>query len=462
MTGSTRRIVVAALLVGGLAVVSLGVLDLATGAVGPPDTPVEAWVERQKFTPDDAEEPGWGGNPSHWGVAFGSEIALDGDTVVVGTQETMSASSGSGDGHDWAYVFNRNEQGHWSQTSKLIPSDAQQGDSFAFSLDLDEEAGVLVAGNPGGQKIYIFERMSNGTWDEVQLFERDREIFGYDVAVSGDTVVAYGSNRLLLFERGSSGWTEVGAIPDAVAPVDLVGDTLTAAPLPNYKDMAVYKRDGGGEWTRRAELPQPPASPSGDPVHGDVELSEDAGTILVGAGTDSRVLGTSNGRIEMAASGSAWIYELQDGEWEMTAEISNPDPWPFDNFGHSVDLAGDRAVIGAYGDTQNGADGAGAVYVVDRMGGEWAVTSKLRNSDGPPWGGTDFFGESVGISGDTIVAGAPWDDNRRDGVPPPLDDEAKPPGCRSEEVALECGEGMGAGSVYVFEPADRVIAETVG
>lgn len=462
MTRRARRFVVGALLVGGLAIVSLGLLEPATGALETPEVPVEVWVERQKVTPDDADQPGNGNGSSHWGVHFGSEVVIDGDTAVVGTQLDMNSDSGWADGHDWAYVFERDKQGTWTQTSKLVPSDAGPSDTFGFSLDLDEEAGVIVAGNPDGQKIYVFERAPNGTWDEVAIFEGEEDLFGYAVAVSGDTIVTNEDDYAAVFQRTSSGWARVGAIHDVVAPIDIVDDTFVGASMPNYWDMAVYEEDDG-EWTRTAELPRPTASPSGeDPLPGAVSLSADKQTILVGAGTDSRLLGTSNGHSEMAASGSVWIYEFQDGGWEMTAEISNPDPWWFDKFGYSIGLAGDRAVIGAYGDTQSGADGGGAVYVVDRIGEEWTVTSKLRNSDGPPWAGFDFFGRSVDISGETILAGAPMDDNRRDGTPPPLDDKSSLRPCQPETLVTGCGEGMNAGSAYVFEPVNRGVGLTPG
>jgi hypothetical protein len=70
-----------------------------------------------------------------------------------------------------------------------------------------------------------------------------------------------------------------------------------------------------------------------------------------------------------------------------------------DLLGYSAAVQGDTLVLGAPGD----ADGTGAVYVFRRAGDSWTQTAKLTASDAA----TDsFLGSSVAIEGDTIVAGA--------------------------------------------------------
>ena len=96
--------------------------------------------------------------------------------------------------------------------------------------------------------------------------------------------------------------------------------------------------------------------------------------------------------------------------------LIRPDGIPYDNYGYSVAMDGDTAVVGAYGD-DDGGDGTGSVYVFtrDSSGGNaldtWRQTAKLTASDGEPY---DSFGISVAIDGDTIVAGAYGDDDRGD------------------------------------------------
>ena len=65
------------------------------------------------------------------------------------------------------------------------------------------------------------------------------------------------------------------------------------------------------------------------------------------------------------------------------------------------------AVIGAVHDDDQG-DHAGAAYVFRDTGGYWVQEAKLLSADGEVG---DYFGTSVGISGDEIIVGAPGDDD---------------------------------------------------
>jgi hypothetical protein len=76
-------------------------------------------------------------------------------------------------------------------------------------------------------------------------------------------------------------------------------------------------------------------------------------------------------------------------------------------FGRSVAVEGETIVIGA-----RGADGfvpeSGAAFVFQRTGGIWSEIAKLSADDGV---GGDYFGESLAISGGTVVVGANRDDD---------------------------------------------------
>lgn len=75
-------------------------------------------------------------------------------------------------------------------------------------------------------------------------------------------------------------------------------------------------------------------------------------------------------------------------------------------FGYSLGVSGDTAVIGSTEDDENG-DASGCAYVFARANSGWIQQQKLTASDGSE---SDYFGKSVGLSGDTIVIGAPHDD----------------------------------------------------
>lgn len=450
-TGSRSLLFPSGLAVG---LALLLVLQPAIGALAALPGLGGAWIEHQKVTPKDADEPGQLGGGSHWGVHFGSEVAVDGQTLVVGTKWSPNSDSGEpeNDGFDWAYVFRKGSDGMWTQMDKLVPSDAHQGDSFAYALSVDEEAGRLAAGNPLDREVYLFERRSPGDWVETTVLEGDVRDFGYQVSLDGDTLFVGGTyGPLAHYERGSEGWQRQGTYP-AAGQVDVEGDVFVAQSFPNYETYDVYTRGSDGGWHQTAELPPPSSIGRGEPVAGAVDLAADGNTILFGASTVNRELQQNPGpAVNFGSSvGAAWIYERVGGTWETTATISNPDPAPLEGFGNSVALSGDRAVIGAHLDNHNGLR-AGAVYVYDQTGEDWTLTSKLRNSDGHAYAPGDWFGESVAISEGTILAGAPFDDNRRDGTPAPLNDEGDVPPCIHRDVVWGCDEGEDAGSVYAFK-----------
>jgi carbonic anhydrase/acetyltransferase-like protein (isoleucine patch superfamily) len=69
---------------------------------------------------------------------------------------------------------------------------------------------------------------------------------------------------------------------------------------------------------------------------------------------------------------------------------------------------GDTAVIGARNDDDKGAN-SGSAYVFVRSGSSWAQQAKLTASDGVS---TDQFGISVSVDGDTAVIGTRYDDDK--------------------------------------------------
>ena len=108
------------------------------------------------------------------------------------------------------------------------------------------------------------------------------------------------------------------------------------------------------------------------------------------------------------ASTMMYQYTSGVGEFKLTAS----DGARRDEFGRSVAMDGDTIVVGAYSDDDNGAD-SGSAYVFTRPATGWATateTVKLTASDGLAY---DHFGGSAGVDGDTIVVGAPRDDTGR-------------------------------------------------
>jgi hypothetical protein len=110
-------------------------------------------------------------------------------------------------------------------------------------------------------------------------------------------------------------------------------------------------------------------------------------------------------------TGAVFIFERIDGEWIETAYLLPPFPDPLGWFGRWLAIGDGRIVIGApYEDgldsNGNRIDDSGVAYVYEKISGEWTRTGTLLPR--VPNGGASF-GWSVAISGDRIAVSA-WED----------------------------------------------------
>lgn len=122
---------------------------------------------------------------------------------------------------------------------------------------------------------------------------------------------------------------------------------------------------------------------------------------IVGAHEDR--IGTND------AQGSAYIFHRSNNAWTQQAKLIASDGHADDTFGQSVAISNDYAVVGApY--TEIGPAGnisQGSAYVFKRSGNTWTQMAKLIDADGSSG---DYLGTRLAISGDYIIVGAPGDD----------------------------------------------------
>jgi phosphohistidine swiveling domain-containing protein len=128
---------------------------------------------------------------------------------------------------------------------------------------------------------------------------------------------------------------------------------------------------------------------------------------------------------------SAFLLALAIPVWALTpvevAKLIASDGAAGDDFGKSVAVDGDTVLIGAPYDDDNGLQ-SGSAYIFTRRGGVWTERAKLTASDATA---NDFFGYAVALDGDTALIGA----------------------------AYEGDNGIGSGSAYVFTRSGGVWAE---
>ena len=99
-----------------------------------------------------------------------------------------------------------------------------------------------------------------------------------------------------------------------------------------------------------------------------------------------------------------------DGTFTQQSKLHASDSTASNAFGVSVSLYGDTALIGAKNDDDNSKTDSGSVYVFTRSSSDGTFTqqSKLHASDAAAG---DNFGFSVSLYGDTALIGAYYDDD---------------------------------------------------
>ena len=123
----------------------------------------------------------------------------------------------------------------------------------------------------------------------------------------------------------------------------------------------------------------------------------------VAIGGNTMVVGAYGEDTGGSNAGAAYVFTRSGTSWSQQAKIQSSDIVTWDFFGYSVAIDGDTLVVGAYAENSI----AGAAYVFTRSGTTWSQQAKLVASDAAA---NDYFGVSVEIDGDTIVAGANYED----------------------------------------------------
>ena len=245
--------------------------------------------------------------------------------------------------------------------------------------------------------------------------------FGRSVSVSGDYAIVgapvdsdkeYASGLAYIFKRDGSTWIQQAklTVSDGAArdyfgySVSISGDyAIIGATYDNDKgdhsgSAYIFKRDGS-TWIQQAKLT---ASDGAVYDHFGNSVSISGDYTIVGAWNDTNKVYYN--------AGSAYIFKRDGNSWIQQAKLTASDGAVYDHFGSSVSISDDYAIIGAYEDNDKGLD-SGSAYIFRRDGSTWIQQAKLTASDGAV---RDYFGNSVSISGDYALIGAPSDDDKGD------------------------------------------------
>ena len=316
------------------------------------DNNTKSWTLSQKFTPDDVEAD----------TEFGKSVSLSGDRALIGAHKDGEISSEGGAAYIFDFDVNNNT---WSQTQKLYP-DVGEGAHFGISVSLSGDRaliGVLhgagIGTRPGSA--YIFDLNTN-----TNLWSKSQILFADD----GTSVSRFGSSVSLLGDRAVIGATGTGS----VYVFDL--DTNT--------------------WLQTIKL----SADDGVSFGNSVSQSQD--WILIGANYDD-VMGNN--------SGSAYVFKYSPSvpNWVQEQKLTPADGVADNHFGYSVSLSGNRALIGARASylNSNAAPGSAYIFDLDTNTDNWSQSQKLTATDSAVG---DQFGVSVSLSGDKALIGANFND----------------------------------------------------
>jgi hypothetical protein len=114
-------------------------------------------------------------------------------------------------------------------------------------------------------------------------------------------------------------------------------------------------------------------------------------------------------------AGAAQIYQTSGGLKETLKPIKTltaPTPQSGAWYGESVATDGNLLVVGAPDTTADALGLAGVVYIYQRPTAGWqALSAPVATLTSPGPSSRGYFGESVAVEGDTVIVGAPGEDN---------------------------------------------------
>ena len=334
------------------------------------------------------------------GAHFGTSVAIDGDTAVVGADRANSRKGS-------AYIFTRDSNGNWIQQAKL--DGENEGDQFGWSVAVDGDTVVVGAHAYDGEDASNTTLVNSGAAYVITKPDTDANVDGSIDWKDWNS----------LSDDGRAGLTDALTLttPEAYAffggSVALDDSTLVIGS--RLTDVGGYLSAGAayvftkdsvtGVWSQAAKLT---ASDGSSLAYLGYSVAVDGDTVLAGAFGSYTAFGRTG-------NGSAYVFAKPASGWadgNETTKLTASDLQPSDYFGFSVALDGDTAVIGArqHNDPGTGA-GSGAAYVFTRESGVWGEKAKLTASDAAAG---DNFGVSVAVEDDTVVVGS-WqnDDNGR-------------------------------------------------
>ncbi len=297
----------------------------------------------------------------------------------------------------------------------LLPSDGGYEDNFGHSVSIYGDYVLIGAqhdddnGENAGAA-YIFHYDGSNWVEQFKLIASDGDewdYFGYSVSLYGDNALI-GTPReddngsyagaAYIFHYDGTTWTEqIKLVGSDVDADDQFGSTVLLSSDRAFVGAYGYNGDSRGsvyifhyDGSTWLEQTRLLASDGEAAEWFGCSISLSGDLALIGAYGDDE-------------NGSAYVFQYNGSTWVEEAKLIASDSQPYDFFGYSVSLSGDYALVGAYLDDELTRSDRGSAYIFHNNGSSWVEQAKLVASDG---GIRDHFGQSVSLSGDYALVGA--------------------------------------------------------
>lgn len=350
------------------------------------------------------------------GGGGGNSISVSGDTAVIGAPFKSLAENFQ---RGAAYVFVRTGT-TWALQQELTASDGFSNDFFGFSVSVDGNTAVIgayqksIGENSSQGAAYVFVR--NGTtWTQQQeLLAPDgaaNDQFGFSVSVSGNsaligainksTVTNVSQGAAYVFVRSGTTWTQQQELfASNGASQDMFGSSVSlSADTALIGAAAVNSQTGAAYVFVR----------NGTTWTQQQELTASDGQLLdnfgfsVSVSGNTAVIGMQIANDLPGKLSSAYVFVRNGTSWTQQQELNASDETVNDAFASAVSISGDIVVAGAAAKSVGANSGQGSAYVFVRSGGAWTQQQELTSSDGAA---ADAFGSAVAINGNTAIVGA--------------------------------------------------------
>ena len=363
-----------------------------------------------KLIPGDSDTGDW----------FGRRVSISGKYAIVGALH-------DNDDRGSAYIFERSAA-DWIQQTKLTASSPAAGDQFGSDVSISGDNAIVGAdrsdynGSWSGAA-YVFQRTNTGWIQQDMLVPSDGNIgdrFGNSVSISGNYLIigaywdddnGFNSGSAYVFRKDVAGWVlETKLRASDGAKDDWFGHDVSIDG--NYAIVGAVLDNHDGAYRGSAYIFRRDGSnwiQQTKLVAEDGQAGDEFGGSVSIRGNYA-VIGAIGNDDAGEDAGAAYIFVRSGNNWIQQAKLVPLDGAAGDHFGNSVSIDGNYAIVAAHLDADMGTE-SGSAYIFKREGQSWAQQAKLSAPDGSS---NDFFGQGVSIDSSYVVIGAPYNDDNGD------------------------------------------------